>query len=116
MSNLKWMSRALLILVATAVVSFAFDTDVVHAVSGAVTKIDNGAKTITVKTADGTEQVFHYTEKTTVLGAHDATKEAKAGAVDTYFKGRKGHTLSCATRRRVPTKPRAPSTISAKTR
>jgi hypothetical protein len=90
MTNLKWMSKALLILVATAVVSFAFDTDVVHAVSGAVTKIDKDAKTIAVKTADGSEHVFHYTEKTTVRGAHDATKEAKAGAVDSYFKGKEG--------------------------
>ena len=90
MTSLKWMSKALLILVATAVVSFAFDTDVVHAVSGAVTKIDKDAKTIAVKTADGTEHVFHYTEKTTVRGTHDASKEAKAGAVDTYFKGKEG--------------------------
>lgn len=90
MTNLRWMSKVLLILCATAALSFAFDTDVVHAVSGAVTKIDSDAKTIAVKTADGTEQVFHYTEKTTVRGAHDAAKEVKAGAVDTYFKGKEG--------------------------
>jgi NADH dehydrogenase FAD-containing subunit len=90
MTNLKWMSKLLLILCATAIVSFAFDTDVVHAVSGAVTKIDKDAKTIAVKTADGTEHVFHYTEKSTIRGAHDATKAAKAGAVDTYFAGKEG--------------------------
>jgi hypothetical protein len=90
MTNLKWMSKVLLILCATAVVSFAFDTDVVHAVSGAVTKIDTDGKTIAVKTADGTEHVFHYTEKTTVRGARDAGKDAKAGAVDIYFKGKEG--------------------------
>jgi len=90
MTNLKLISKVLLILCATAVLSFAFDTDVVHAVSGAITKIDKDAKTIAVKTADGTEHVFHYTEKTTVRGARDAGKEAKAGAVDTYFKGKEG--------------------------
>jgi hypothetical protein len=90
MTNLKWMSKVLLILCATAVVSFAFDADVVHAVSGAVTKIDKDAKTIAVKTADGTEHVFHYTEKTAIHGAHDAGKAVKAGAVDTYFDGKEG--------------------------
>jgi hypothetical protein len=90
MTNLKSISKVLLILCATAVLSLAFDTDVVHAVSGAVTKVDKDAKTIAVKTADGTEHVFHYTEKTTVRGARDAGKEAKTGAVDTYFKGKEG--------------------------
>jgi arginine repressor len=90
MTNLKWMGKVLLILCVTAVLGFAYDTDVVHAVSGAVTKIDKDAKTIAVKTADGTEHVFHYTEKTTVRDAHAAAKGAKAGALDTYFAGKEG--------------------------
>jgi arginine repressor len=90
MTNLKWMGKILLILCASAVLGLAYDTDVVHAVAGAVTKVDKEAKTIAVKTADGSEQVFHYTEKTTVRGAHGVAKGAKTGAVDTYFAGKEG--------------------------
>jgi hypothetical protein len=89
MTNLKWAGKVLLILCAITVLGYA-DSDVVHAVSGAVTKIDKDAKTIAVKTADGTEHVFHYTEKTTIHGTKDAAKGVKAGAVDTYFDGKEG--------------------------
>lgn len=64
--------------------------DVVHAVSGIVTKIDSAAKTITVKTVDGTEHVFKYTEATTVHAAEETGKAAKAGSVDTYMAGKEG--------------------------
>jgi hypothetical protein len=90
MTNMKWMGKVLLILCATAVVGFAFDTDVVHAVSGAVTRVDKEAKTIAVKTSDGTEHVFHYTEKTTIHGGRAMGKDMKTGAVDTYFAGKEG--------------------------
>lgn len=89
MMNLKWAGKVLLILCVITVLGYA-DTDVVHAVSGAVTKVDKDAKTIGVKTADGTEHVFHYSEKTTVRGAKDAGKGVKTGAVDTYFAGKEG--------------------------
>ena len=56
------------------------DEDVVTAVHGTVTKVDAGAKTIAVKTADGTEHTLHFVDKTTVHGA-DATA---AGARDTF--------------------------------
>jgi hypothetical protein len=49
--------------------------DVVSAVHGVVTKTDAGTKTIVVKTADGTEQTFHWVGSTTVKGA-DATADA----------------------------------------
>lgn len=55
--------------------------DVVTAVHGTVTKIDNGAKTMVVKTKDGMETTLHFVGKTTVHGAD-------AGAKDT-FKGMK---------------------------
>ena len=90
MTNMKWMGKILLILCATAVLGFAFDTDVVHAVSGAVTKIDKEAKTIAVKTADGTEHDVHYSEKTTIHAGHAVGKGVKAGALDTYFAGKEG--------------------------
>jgi len=56
--------------------------DVVSAVHGVVTKTDATAKTITIKTKDGTEQTFHWVGKTTVKGV-DATG---AATTDT-FKG-----------------------------
>ena len=89
MTNLKWAGKVLLILCVITVLGYA-DTDAVHAVSGAVTKIDKDAKTIGVKTADGTEHVFHYTEKTTVHGSKATAKDVKTGAVDTYFAGKEG--------------------------
>jgi len=64
--------------------------DVVHAVAGVVTKLDSAAKTITLKTADGTEHVFKYTEATTVHAAEKGAGAAKAGVVDTYMKGKEG--------------------------
>jgi hypothetical protein len=90
MTSLQWMSKLLLILCAMAALAVAYDTDVVHAVAGGVTKVDKEAKTIAVKTADGTEHVFHYTEKTTVRGAHATAKDVKTGALDTYFAGKEG--------------------------
>jgi hypothetical protein len=67
-----------------------FAQDVVHAVSGAVSHLDKEAKTIAIKTADGTEQVFHYTEHTTVRDSTKAATYAKMGVVDTYFAGKDG--------------------------
>ncbi len=64
--------------------------DVVHAVAGVITKIDAAAKTIALKTADGTEHVFKYTERTTVHAAKKGGEEVKAGAVDTYMAGKEG--------------------------
>lgn len=63
---------------------------VVHAVTGAVSNVDAGAKTIAVKTADGGEEVFKYTEKTSVRGATAAGNAAKTAALDTYVAGKGG--------------------------
>jgi lipopolysaccharide export system protein LptA len=57
-----------------------------HAVTGVMTRVDSTAKTVAVKTADGTEEVFKFTGKTVVRGADGA----KAGAVDTYLAGKEG--------------------------
>lgn len=59
-------------------------------VAGVATGVDKDAKTISVKTADGTEQVFKYGEKTAVRGYHEAAQGAKRGALDTYFAGKEG--------------------------
>ena len=67
---------------------------VVHAVTGAVSNVDASAKTIAVKTADSGEEVFKYTEKTSVRGAtaagNAARTAAKTAAVDTYMAGKEG--------------------------
>lgn len=80
---------AILVLMGT-LATFAAAQDVVHIVSGVVTKVDKDGKTLAVKTADGTEHVFKYTEKTSIHGSKDAAKGAKTGALDTYFAGKEG--------------------------
>jgi len=56
------------------------DEDVVTAVHGTITKIDAGAKTVAVKTADGTEHTLHFVSKTTVRG----TEASATGAKDAF--------------------------------
>jgi hypothetical protein len=90
MKRTKWVGQLMMVALVSGLVSLAAAQDVVHIVSGVVTKLDKDAKTIGVKTADGTEHVFKYTEKTTVHGAEDAGKGVKTGAVDTYFAGKEG--------------------------
>jgi arginine repressor len=73
------MKNMMRFFVLAVVVMFAVKAqdDVAGAVHGTVTKVDSGAKTIVVKTKDGTEQTVHFTEKTTVLGADKAAEGAK---------------------------------------
>ena len=55
----------------TARVSAQSSTNVV---TGTIEKVDSGAKTIAVKTADGTVETVKFTDKTTVHGLKDAAK------------------------------------------
>lgn len=48
--------------------------DVVHGISGVVKSVDKGTKTFVVKTADGTEHTFKWTDKTVVKGSKDVAK------------------------------------------
>jgi hypothetical protein len=64
-------------ILATLLGSLSFAAEAVNAVHGTISKIDSGAKTIVVKTADGTEQTFHFIAKTTVHGT-------EVGAKDTF--------------------------------
>jgi hypothetical protein len=90
MIGLRAVSKLLLLLgLATLPVS-VLAQDVVHAVAGVVTHVDKEAKTVAVKTADGTEHVFKYTEHTAVRDTHATLRVAKMGAVDTYFAGKQG--------------------------
>jgi hypothetical protein len=45
---------------------------------GVVTGVDAGAKTVTVKTKDGSEQVYHHSEKATVETGQGVAKGAEA--------------------------------------
>ena len=56
-----------------------FAEDVATVVSGTVKKIDAGAKTVVVKTADGGEQTFHYGKKTAVHGVEATAAGSKEG-------------------------------------
>jgi len=59
-------------------VSLAFGAeDAVTAVHGTITKLDRAAKTVVVKTADGTEHTLHFVGKTTVRGADLTAKGAE---------------------------------------
>jgi ABC-type enterochelin transport system substrate-binding protein len=57
---------------------FAFAAeDVVTATHGTITKIDMAGKTVAIKTADGTEHVFHWTKETAVHGVGAGDTAAK---------------------------------------
>jgi len=47
-----------------------------HVITGTVEKVDAGAKTIAVKTADGTVETVRFRDKTTVDGLKDGAKGA----------------------------------------
>lgn len=64
--------------------------DLAHDISGIVKKVDKGAKTVVVKTADGAEHTIKYTENTTVEGTKDAGKGVEKGSAETYLAGKKG--------------------------
>jgi hypothetical protein len=91
MSNRNTMGTLLLVAGSLLLSLSALAQDVVHAVSGAVTHLDKAARTIAIKTADGTEHVFLYTEHTAVRDSSKAATYAKMGVVDTYFAGKEGN-------------------------
>lgn len=47
-----------------------------NVITGTIEKVDSGAKTIAVKTADGTVETVKFTDRTTVHGLKDAGKGA----------------------------------------
>jgi hypothetical protein len=58
----------------------------VRATEGEVTRLDSAAKTIAVKTADGTEEIFKFSDKTAIHAADGV----KTTMVNTYFAGKEG--------------------------
>ncbi len=84
-------SKAFVWLVGVALVAMASPVFAMeHAVAGTVTRVDSVAKTIAVKTADGTEQVFKYTGRTAIHAVKAGSEAAKKGAIDTYLAGKEG--------------------------
>jgi hypothetical protein len=75
-------------------------------VEGDIKKLDAGAKTAVVKTADGTEHTFRFAKSTTVHGA----EEAGTGAKDAFHGLKEGSSAMSpyitrrAARQRLPTK------------
>jgi hypothetical protein len=75
------LNSALRTVLALFLFSLAFAAPAAHAdagnvVTGTLEKVDTGAKTVTVKTADGTEDVVKYTGKTTADGAKSVARPA----------------------------------------
>lgn len=71
---------AIAVIVCSMITSVFAVENAVTATHGTITKIDRAAKTIAVKTADGTEHVFHWAKDTTVHGV----KAADMGAKDAW--------------------------------
>jgi hypothetical protein len=73
---MRTLTRAAILVFFAASFAWAAD-DVVTAVHGTVEKIDSGAKTVVVKTADGTEHTFHVGDRAAVHGADAAADAGK---------------------------------------
>jgi VCBS repeat-containing protein len=78
----KRITLAFVALLFAGVICFADEAS--NAVVGSVEKVDTATKTITVKTADGTEDTFKYTEKTTVTGAKDVASASDLAGKSSY--------------------------------
>jgi arginine repressor len=77
----KRIPNAILILLLCTSISFGAQA-VVTAIQGTVKKVDSAAKTVVVKTSDGTEHTLHFVQRTSVHGAEAAatgTKDAFHG-------------------------------------
>ena len=67
----------ILVLVAVCFVAASYGSQgATNVITGTLDKVDSGAKTMAVKTADGTVETVKFTDKTTVHGLKDAGKGA----------------------------------------
>ena len=71
------MRSVVSVILLISLVSVAFAAEVVNSTHGTITKIDKAAKTIAIKTADGTEHVFHLADNATVHGVRASDLAAK---------------------------------------
>jgi len=86
----KVVSKLFVLVGIALLASSALAQDVVHAAAGVITRVDKTGKTIGVKTTEGAEEVFNYTEHTAVRDSREVAHSAKMGVVDTYFAGKEG--------------------------
>src|SRR5216684_4955980 len=77
---------SIMVLAAFFAVMVVVADDVVSVLHGVVTKVDAAAKTVVVKTKDGTEHTIHFVGKTTVRGAEGV----ETGAKDTFHGVKEG--------------------------
>ncbi len=82
--RLLTLLAGLFALMATLTLQTALANDMFKDIKGVVKSIDKGAKTMVVKTADGTEHTIKWTSDTTVEATKDAGKGIAKGSVDTY--------------------------------
>jgi hypothetical protein len=82
-NKIKAVLAACIAIVLTIGLHSAVAQDVVHGLSGIVKSVDKGTRTFVVKTADGTEHTFKWTDKTVVKGTKDTGKDIDKGTVDT---------------------------------
>jgi len=68
------VSLAALAALLTVASVFAGGTKVGHALAGSIEKVDQGAKTLVIKKADGTEETLKWTEHTIIRGLKGAAK------------------------------------------
>jgi len=62
---------------------------------GTITHLDRGAKTVTIKTADGTEQAFRLTDHAAADAGKDISEGAeKSGKVTVYYTEQAGHKIA----------------------
>src|SRR5215469_8732834 len=71
---------ALVLLIITASQILSAEEDVVQIVSGVVKQLDKDAKTMVVKTSDGTEHTSKWAGKTTWEGTKETGKGIKEGS------------------------------------
>ena len=71
---------ALVLLAACFAVAVARAQNPTHVITGTVEKVDAGAKTIAVKTADGTKQAFEVSGHATVDTGKDVGRYSAIGA------------------------------------
>jgi hypothetical protein len=72
------LKKAVMCSLVLFVTSFASaTTDVVAAVHGTIIRLDTGARTVVVKTADGTERSIRFLDKTSLHAFHTTEEGAK---------------------------------------
>ena len=76
LSLIKLRFQALVLVAVCCVAAFYGSQGSTNVITGTIEKVDSGAKTIAVKTVDGTVETVKFTDKTTVHGLKDAAKGA----------------------------------------